>query len=378
MVEPTREMQRIERLMPLAEALACIDRLVAPVAPRRIGLGEAAGLTLAEDIVSRHAHPGSAIALRDGIAVDAAATLDASSYAPAPLVGAPAFVDVGDPLPSGADAIAPLDAVELRERTAHALAPLAPGDGVLPQGADATPGDVVGRAGGRLRASDVMSLKVLGITHVEVREPLVRISLAHRWSNTVIAAIDYLLMDQVEAAGGRAVGGNSDIIHVDGTQVTRATSSAVILIGGSGSGRRDDSVRELARRGSVAFHGVGLTPGETAAFGMIGQRPVLIVPGRPDAALAVWLTLGRRMLARLAGRSDDVQAHTPVVLTRKIASTLGLVEIIPVRRAAEGVEPLASGYLSLQSLAHADGYVAVPADSEGYPAGAQVEMRPLP
>ena len=323
--------------------------------------------------------------MRDGIAVDAAATLDASSYAPAPLVGAPAFVDVGDPLPSGADAIAPLDAVELRERTAHALAPLAPGDGVLPQGADATPGDVVGRAGGRLRASDVMSLKVLGITHVEVREPLVRISLAHRWSNTVIAAIDYLLMDQVRLvgdAGGRARSMGKSPDSRSGccarTQVTRATSSAVILIGGSGSGRRDDSVRELARRGSVAFHGVGLTPGETAAFGMIGQRPVLIVPGRPDAALAVWLTLGRRMLARLAGRSDDVQAHTPVVLTRKIASTLGLVEIIPVRRAAEGVEPLASGYLSLQSLAHADGYVAVPADSEGYPAGAQVEMRPLP
>jgi molybdopterin biosynthesis enzyme len=137
-------------------------------------------------------------------------------------------------------------------------------------------------------------------------------------------------------------------------------------------------VRELARLGSVAFHGVGLAPGETAAFGMFGQRPVLIVPGRPDAALAVWLTLGRRMLARLAGRSDDEEAHTPVVLTRKIASTLGLTEIVPVRREADGVEPLASGYLTLQSLTRADGYVRVPADSEGFPAGARVDMRPLP
>jgi molybdopterin biosynthesis enzyme len=105
---------------------------------------------------------------------------------------------------------------------------------------------------------------------------------------------------------------------------------------------------------------------------------VLIVPGRPDAALAVWLTLGRRMLARLAGRSDDEEAHTPVVLTRKIASTLGLTEIVPVRREADGVEPLASGYLTLQSLTRADGYVLVPADSEGFPAGARVDMRPLP
>src|SRR5690349_18666093 len=107
MVEPGPDIQRIDRLMPLAEAQACIERLVAPVAPRRIGLGDAAGLTLAEDVVSRQAHPGSAIALRDGVAVEAATTLDASSYAPAPLAGASTFIDVGDPLPSGADAIAP-------------------------------------------------------------------------------------------------------------------------------------------------------------------------------------------------------------------------------------------------------------------------------
>jgi molybdopterin biosynthesis enzyme len=258
------------------------------------------------------------------------------------------------------------------------LTPLAPGDGVLPQGADAVLGDVVGRAGTRLRASNVMSLQVLGVTQVEVRQPLVRISVAHNPSDTVIAAIGDLLSTQLEAAGARVARGNSDIIGIDGTGVTRATSSAIILIGGSGSGRRDDSVRELTRLGSLAFHGVGLTPGETAAFGMIERRPVLIVPGRPDAALAVWLTLGRRMLARLAERSDDAEPHTSVVLTRKIASTLGLAEIVPVRRDAEGIEPLASGYLTLQSLARADGYVIVPADSEGFPAGARVDMRPLP
>jgi molybdopterin molybdotransferase len=367
--------QRIARLMPLADALACIDRLVGPIPPRRIELGQATGLTLAENIVNRHAHPGSAIALRDGVALDAAATLDASSYAPVRLDGEPAFVDVGDPLPSGADAVAALDAIELRERSVHALVPLAPGDGVLPQGADAAPGDVLGRAGARLCASDVASLSVLGVNQVEVREPLVRINVAHGLGNAVIAAISGLLSCAAETAGAHILIGPSTCLEVGGTP---PTPSAVLLIGGSGSGRRDDSVRELARLGSVAFHGVALSPGDTAAFGMVEQLPVLIVPGRLDAALAVWLTLGRRMLARLAGRSDDEEAHTPVVLTRKIASTLGLVEIVPVRRAADGIEPLASGYLTLQSLARADGYVIVPADSEGFPAGARVDMRPLP
>ncbi len=372
MVDP--QPQRIARLTPLADALACIDRLVAPVAPKRIELERAVGLTLAETIVSRYAHPGSAIALRDGIAVRADATLDASSYAPVRLDGAPAFVDVGDPLPSAADAVASLDVVELRERAVHALTPVAPGDGVLPQGADAAPGDLLGRAGERLRESDAAALFVLGVSHVEVREPLLRIIVANGRQDTVIATIANLLQHTLEAAGARVLMGRADRT---GPGAALADPSAVILVGGSGSGRRDGSVRELAQAGSVAFHGVGLAPGETAAFGMVERRPVLIVPGRLDAALAVWLTLGRRMLARLCGSRVEDLAES-VVLTRKIASTLGLAEVVPVARAADGVTPLASGYLTLQSLTRADGYVIVPPDSEGFPAGARVEMRPLP
>jgi molybdopterin biosynthesis enzyme len=52
--------------------------------------------------------------------------------------------------------------------------------------------------------------------------------------------------------------------------------------------------------------------------------------------------------------------------------------VIPVRRGDNGVEPLASGYLSLAALADADGWIMVPAESEGYPAGARVTVRPLP
>jgi molybdopterin biosynthesis enzyme len=49
-----------------------------------------------------------------------------------------------------------------------------------------------------------------------------------------------------------------------------------------------------------------------------------------------------------------------------------------VRRAAEGVEPLASGYWPMQAIAHADGWVMVPPESEGFAAGTQVAMRALP
>ena len=51
---------------------------------------------------------------------------------------------------------------------------------------------------------------------------------------------------------------------------------------------------------SLHFHRP--VPGETTALGFAGDRPVLLLPGRFDAALAGWLTIGRRMLARLAFR----------------------------------------------------------------------------
>ena len=65
-------------------------------------------------------------------------------------------------------------------------------------------------------------------------------------------------------------------------------------------------------------------------------------------------------------------------LARKVASTVGLGRSRAGAPRGGRVEPLAAGYLSLQALARADGWILVPADSEGYPAGARVAVRPLP
>ena len=151
----------------------------------------------------------------------------------------------------------------------------------------------------------------------------------------------------------------------------------MIVVGGSGGGRRDRSIRALARRGRVLFHGVGLAPGETAGFGKVGERPVLIVPGRLDAALAVWVTLGRCLVARLAGCKANEPSEA-VVLARKVASALGFVEVVPVVRNGNEITPLASSYLGARALANADGYIVIPADSEGFAAGASVPLRALP
>jgi molybdopterin biosynthesis enzyme len=365
------ELQRIARLTPLADVLASFDIGVGPVEPREETVAAALGKTLAADITAPGNFPASAIALRDGYAVRSDATLDASSYAPAPLSPAPAGVDVGEPLPQGADAVVALDAVQMRGVQAEALAPVAPGDGVLPAGADAVAGLQLRLAGARLRHIDLALLETLGIERVLVRQPRVRVVPVS--SSKIIRGAANLI--------ALAIGGESGVAVTDDSTLEAALNDdgadAVVAVGGTGSGRNDASVRTLAHIGKVPFHGIGITPGETTALGFVGRRPVLLLPGRIDAALAGWLTVGRRMLSRLAFRLIEEQPFT-AELARKIASPLGLAEVIPVRRRLGRVEPCGTGYLSMQALLRAEGWILVPADSEGHPEGARVVVRPWP
>jgi molybdopterin biosynthesis enzyme len=112
-------------------------------------------------------------------------------------------------------------------------------------------------------------------------------------------------------------------------------------------------------------------------LGFIGDRPVLLVPGRLDAALAVWLLIGRRLAARLAGGSVDDRSIT-ASLQRKVTSAIGMTELIPVRCSGGMAEPLGSGYLSLTALARSDGWISVPAQSEGFAAGTEVTVNQWP
>lgn len=378
MVAELQQGQRISRLTPLADALAAIDALVRPVEPREVDIGAALGRTLATDAAPAEARPAVALALRDGWAVRSEDTMDAGSYAPAVLSAMPLRVESGEPLPPGADAVTPLDAVACDGKRAEALAVIAPGYGVLPAGADAAAGKALRHAGQRLRSIDVAVLLAVGVSRVTIREPRIRLVRARAAGGAVIDACYALIAQFIEADGALAIldeDTEQAANHLEAA-LHHEGSDAVIVLGGTGNGSTDASVSTLAKVGRIEFHGVGLIPGDTTAFGFAGARPVLLLPGRIDAALAVWLVIGRRWLGRLAARSEE---ETPAMaeLSRKIASAVGMAEVILVRRRDDAVEPLASGYLSFSALERADGWILVPATSEGYPAGARVAVRPL-
>jgi molybdopterin biosynthesis enzyme len=360
--------QTIARLTPLNEALALIEAQVTPVAAAR---GQpAVGRVLAEDVAAPR-RPETAIALADGWAISADDTLGAGGYSPTALPRAPERVDAGQPMPSGTDSIAPLDAVQVTAAGAQALAAVFPGDGVLPVGGDAHVGEALRRAGERLRVSDVAAFNALGLTSVILRTPRVR--LVPTRDERLIAATAELIGADLERRGAvlRESGSLDNALNAGDADI-------IVGIGGTGTGRNDSSVSALKRDGRVALHGLALSPGETAAFGFAGERPVLLLPGRLDAALAVWLTLGRPALDRLTGAMPAHDVVDTARLTRKIASTVGVTELVPVRRDGRGAEPLASRYLPLSVLTRADGYVLVPAESEGYSAGSAVRVWPWP
>jgi molybdopterin biosynthesis enzyme len=371
--EATQHTQRIARLTPLEAVLARVDALVRPVAAREVALAAAVGRVLAGDAIVA-ARPRAALALRDGWAVNSALTQDASPYAPAPLPAA-IRIDAGAALPSGADAVAELDEVVVRDGRAEAICAVTAGEGVLLAGADADGATALRLEGHRLHAVAAAALAAAQVSRVSIREPRLRVVRA-RSADPIIDAAAALLAHAVAAAGGVVPDDGADGLRLE-EALQRDDADAVVAIGGTGSGRDDASVATLARLGRVESHGIALSPGTTAAFGLIGTRPVLLLPGRLDGALAVWLLLGERMLARLAARRDEPQAVN-ARLTRKVASNLGLAELIPVRLRDGEAEPLGSGYLPLQTIAEADGWILVAADREGHPAGTAVMVRPWP
>jgi molybdopterin biosynthesis enzyme len=298
---------------------------------------------------------------------------DAGPYAPVPLAPPPAWVEHGDPLPAGCDAVLPPDALVSGAAGAEAVGSVAPGEGVLAAAGDAAAGATLARAGQRLRASDVAAFPAAGVSKVAVRAPEVRVVTTKAGLDGVAALV---------AAALAAEGAVPTHMHAQDAgaladALTAPGADTVMTIGGTGEGRTDGTAHTVAAAGQLLIHGMGSRPGETAGFGVVGERPVLLLPGRLDGALATWLLVGRAILQRLGGVTAPAPAPR-LKLVRKITSTIGLAEVVLVRCAGSDVEPLAAGVFPLGAIGQACGWVLVPPESEGYPSGATVDVHPLP
>jgi molybdopterin molybdotransferase len=110
-------------------------------------------------------------------------------------------------------------------------------------------------------------------------------------------------------------------------------------------------------------------------MGTLDQRLVFLLPGNPVSCLCAYDFFAGRAVRALGGRLRDwPYRRVTVPLARKLVSQVGRTDYARVRLVEGKAEPLAiSGASILSSTTRADGFVVVPADSEGFAAGSQVE-----
>jgi molybdopterin molybdotransferase len=119
-----------------------------------------------------------------------------------------------------------------------------------------------------------------------------------------------------------------------------------------------------------------MRPSSPTGFGRLEHRLVFLLPGNPVSCLCAYDFFAGRAIRALGGRSKEWPYRSITAkLARKISSPIGRLDYARVQVSDGLVEPLAVGGASmLSSTTRADGFVIVPADSEGYAPGAQVEV----
>jgi molybdopterin molybdotransferase len=356
-------------LTPLELARAMLLDGLEPVASYELPLAEALGC-VAASMPQLGAFPPCDVAAADGWAFRARDLVGASSYSPFPLAQPPVWVEAGDAMPWDCDCVVDADLVEMSGPLLQVVAEAIPGQGVRRAGADIAEANLGISAGQRLRPLDLMVARAAGLQTLAVRRPRLHLLNVPPIGSNVTAP---WIAEQAEAAGAAVL--RLDATGRDAASIARALGAArcdlVITVGGTGVGRGDATVETLAMCGSVLAHGIALAPGRTTAIGRLGDVPVIALPGAPDQALAAWWTLALPVLDRLSARSARPALRSP--LARKIASLIGVAEVALLKKIEGNWMPLASGDLSLDAIAHADGWLAVAADSEGFAAGTPVD-----
>jgi len=387
--QPFRDGRRrgIPGRAPVARATAWVDALTLALPAEELGLIEAGGRVLAAPVVAPADVPARDRAADDGYALCAGETLGASDYNPLSFriqeagaaVGphAAALVCAGERLPAGADAVLTFEAARLADSTLEVYRAVAPGAGVEQRSRCARAGDALLERATLLGPRHLALAATAGVERLQVfGRPRVRLIVAGPKAADAIDADGLMLRALVARDGGfvesLAAGGGSEICSA----IVAPGADAILIAGRTGAGVDDEAPLALAEASELALHGVAMRPGESAGMGMAGGVPVFLLPGDPVGCLCAYEMFAGRWIRRLGGREPGLPY--PVCeagLRRKIVSNIGFVEFFPVRFAGEDVGPIGSAQSGgIASVARADGFVIVPAPSEGHPAGARVAV----
>ncbi len=402
----SQAMRPIRDTIPLEEAREIIEAAAGRIdRVERIAILDAVGRVLARDAIADRDVPPFSRAAMDGYAVVAEDTFGASRFEPKTLrvvekvytgqvptirlgPGAAIEIATGAPMPDGADAVV---MVEETERTGDErvdiFTPVYPRQNVGRQGADIVSGTTALRAGDWLNPSRIGALAALGITEVDVyAKPRVAIlstgnEIAEPGRPLAPGQIydinRFTLSTIIAEHGGVPVSHRTAEDTID--DLERAIDACLqedvlVFSGGSSVGERDLILDVIGRRGEIHFHGIAVKPGKPTAFGVIAGKPVFGMPGYPTSCLSNGYMLLMPALRRMAHLPPYRPATVQLPLAQRIVSTTGRHQFYTVRIADGQAVPAFKASGDITSMAHADGYIEIAAQTDIVEKGETVEV----
>jgi molybdopterin molybdotransferase len=302
-------------------------------------------------------------------------------------------IATGGVVPEGADAVVPIERVEVLGDAVEFSEAAEPGDNVRPAGGDVSAGAVVVEAGTRLGAAQIGALAAAGVAEVEcARRPRVAVLTTgtelRRAGDTLAPGEIYesngvMLQTLLGEAGAivEALDPVADDEPAHRAAIEEGLAYDVLVTSGGVSVGPHDLVRgiEAALGVEEIFWGVSVKPGKPLAFGVRGHTLVFGLPGNPVSSLVSSVLFVLPALRALQGDRDPTPRYARGVLADAIRPDRLRDELVRARLTPEGdLEPL-SGQEShmIVRAAVANALVFVPTGTDELPVGSVVRYLAL-
>ena len=401
------KLKGFQRLTHVEDALqAFLNNLnLQPTLKTTVRTADPLNRVLAEDITAKTDIPRFDRAAMDGYAVRAEDSFGATQYKPRLFQftkedvltqNQAKQVWTGNPLPRNANAVAMLEDTETTKAKLEVWTPLTPGENVSKRGEDIQKGQTAIQAGTRLKPQHLGLIAALGETSLKVHEkPKVGIiatgnelaELGTRLQQNQIYDTNKLVLSalcQENGADPLDLGIAKDDINDITEHLRTALEKADLTLtsGGTSVGGADfvpDAVNNLGKPG-VIIHGIAMRPAMPTALAAINQKPLIILPGNPVAAIIGFEVFARPLLAKLQGlRHAEPRPTIQAEMTRRTATALGRKNYVRVHVQKKNgrlyAEPIsAKGSSMLSTMTRSNGYVTVPENREGLEKGETVQV----
>jgi molybdopterin molybdotransferase len=382
-----------------------------PTPPEQIGLAEAHGRVLCEDLAARRTQPPTAVSAMDGYAVRAEdvakvpAKLRIVGYAPAGGAhdgtlgrGEAVRIFTGGPVPAGADAIVIQEDTDSDGTTVTIKESASKGHYVRPAGLDFRAGDVLLSKSRLLTARDIGLAAAMNYPWLMVhRRPRVTILAT---GDEVVMPGDPVGPNQIVSSNGlglaaavRAFGGEPVLLGIApddrdalGRMAAGAAGSDLLLTtGGASVGDHDLVQSVLGEQGlEVDFWQIAMRPGKPLMFGQIGSTMMLGLPGNPVSTLVCAMIFVQPALRRMIGLGDGPPAAIKARLAAPLPKNDRRQDYLraTAERDAQGgllVRSFEKQDSSMMApLAKADCLIIRPPHAEPIAAGEIVDVLPMP